>query len=50
MSVLVWSPLGVVSLILSHNHIGLPLGFNFNFPKCIPVTFIWESPPRYQQN
>ena len=22
-----------------------PLGFNFNFPTNIPVTFIWKSPP-----
>jgi len=38
-AVSVCSPLGV-SLSLSHTHIGLPWGFNFNFPTSIPVTFI----------
>lgn len=37
------SPLGV-SLSLSHTHIGLPWGFNLNFPTSIPVTFIWGYP------
>ena len=37
------SPLGV-SLSSSHTHIGLPYGFNVNFPTSIPVSFIWESP------
>ena len=32
------------SLSLSHAHIGLPWGFNWNFPPIIPVTFLWESP------
>ena len=32
-----------VSLNLSHTHIGLPYGFNLNFPTSIPVAFIWES-------
>ena len=35
--------LGSVRLSLSHTHIGLPYGFNFNFPTSIHVTFIWES-------
>jgi len=39
------SPWGV-SLSLSHTHIGLTEGFNLNFLTSIPVTFIWESPPR----
>ena len=33
-------PLGVS---LSHTHIGLPYGFNLNFPTSISDTFIWES-------
>ena len=37
------SPLEV-SLSLSHTHISLPQGCNFNFLMSIPVTFIWESP------
>ena len=37
------SPLGV-SLSLSYTHIGLPWGFNLNFPTSIPVTFIWGYP------
>ena len=36
------SPLEV-SLSLSHTHISLPQGCNFNFLMSIPVTFIWES-------
>ena len=45
-AVSVFSPLGV-SLSLSHTHIGLPWGFNFNFPTSIPVTFIiMKVPPR----
>ena len=35
--------LGSVGLSLSHAHIGLPYGFNFNFATSIHVTFIWES-------
>ena len=35
--------LGSVRLSLSHTHIGLPYGFNFNFPTSIHVNFIWES-------
>ena len=31
------------SLSLSHTHIGLPQGFNFNFPTSIPFILIWES-------
>ena len=37
------SPLGI-SLSLSHTHIGLPWGFNLNFPTSIPVTFKGEYP------
>ena len=33
-----------VSLSLSHIQIGLPQGYNLNFPTSIPGTFIWESP------
>ena len=43
-AVSVCSPLGD-SLSLSHTHIGLPLGFNFNFPTSIPVTFIIMKVP-----
>ena len=34
-----WSSLGV-SLSLSHTYIGLPWGFNFNFPTSMPVSFV----------
>ena len=44
MSILVWSPLGVVRLSLSHAHIGLPKGFNSNFPTCILVTYMGVIP------
>ena len=39
------SPLAV-SLSLSHTHIGLPWGFNLNFPTSIPVTYGSPPPPR----
>ena len=45
MSVLVWSPLGV-SLSLNHTHIGLPKGFNFNFPTRSP-SLLYGSPPGF---
>ena len=44
MSVLVWSLL-VVSLSLSHTHIGLPERFDFNFPTRFP-SLSYGSPPR----
>ena len=33
-----------VSLSLSHTRIGLPQGFNLDFPTRIPVTFMQEFP------
>ena len=35
-----------VKYSLSHAQIGLPFHFNFYLPRSLPVTLIWEPPPR----
>ena len=32
-------------LNFSPSNVGLPQGFNFNFPSCISVTFTWAPSP-----
>ena len=35
-----------VKYSLIHAQIGLPFYFNFYLPRSLPVTLIWEPPPR----